>query len=245
MKFYGLLISLIGLWSAPVLWAADMVLIDPAQIEGGAAYSDVKPFLMDRTEVTVGELIKFRQETRFKDVPQYQHKFPKERRTPANLVDWFEAAQFCQNLGKRLPSAREWTLAAGPTRLYAWGDSAPDGSQANICDKRCKTPWHLWRVDDGHERESVVGSYPQGATPEGLLDMTGNLWEWTHTRARDGQPLIFRGDDQPREDLYAEMVIKGGSYGSTPQQLKNQEQAPSPATYKASYLGFRCVKEVP
>jgi len=243
MKLLLICLNFLGLLSPALAGPAPEVRFDPAIMEAPAEYKHLHPFEIDKTEVTVGQLISFRQQTKFKEVPQYQAHFPKDRSLPANLVDWFEAASFCQYQGKRLPTQKEWELAAGVNRTYPWGEEAPDGKRANLCDKSCQTPWAMWRVSDGYERMSPVGSFAAGATPEGLLDMAGNLWEWTSTRP-DGTQLLYKGIDQDRSDYMDEVIIKGGSYGSNPKQLKNQAFAKSPTNFQSSFVGFRCVKDV-
>ena len=229
---------------APQLWAGGMVLIDPAKTPNlPPKYQGVKPFYIDQFEVTLGEQVSFKKEQIYKRVDEFQAKEAPDPAKPANLAPWYEAAHFCEVLGKRLPTALEWELAAGVHRKYPWGDEPPNAKRGNFCDKSCKSPWNLWREQDGFERSSPVGRFVEGATPEGVFDLAGNLWEWTSTIAETGETLIFRGKDQTALENSQDLVIKGGSYGSRIEQLENQAFARSPANYKASYLGWRCVKD--
>ncbi|MBI1925617.1 tetratricopeptide repeat protein [Candidatus Poribacteria bacterium] len=89
---------------------------------------------------------------------------------PVVGVTWYAAMAYCHWLTElseiefRLPTEGEWEWAAsGGTRAYPWGNEEPDETRANYDGKVGPTP---------------VDAYPAGATPEGLMDMAGNVWEW-------------------------------------------------------------------
>lgn len=99
---------------------------------------------------------------------------------PVVGVTWFAAMTYCHWLNEmqgagsneqdekmifRLPSETEWEWAAsGSVREFPWGSELPNDKRANYALKVGQT--------------TSVGSYPDGATPEGLMDMAGNVWEW-------------------------------------------------------------------
>ncbi|WP_327167713.1 MULTISPECIES: formylglycine-generating enzyme family protein [Streptomyces] len=125
-----------------------------------------------------------------------------------------QAADIARALGGRLPRSVEWEYAAaGPgRRTYPWGEADPDARLANL--------------RGGPGTTTSVGSHPGGATPEGLLDMAGNCWEWTSSSVLGGG-FIVRGASHASPGLYA----KCGFLNAAPSELG------SPG------IGFRVVRE--
>ncbi len=154
----------------------------------------VQPFWLGKTEVTAAAYTQCVQSgscTGASADPPDRCTYKRSDKTnhPINCIDWNQAVKFCQWVGGRLPTAEEWEIAAknGASRIYPWGNTPPDGMRANLCDKNCPqadssaSSWANMSVDDGYAATSPVGSYPAGATPLGLVDMVGNVWEWTST----------------------------------------------------------------
>jgi formylglycine-generating enzyme required for sulfatase activity len=85
---------------------------------------------------------------------------------PVVYVSWDQAKTYCETVGRRLPTEAEWEKAARGTdgRIYPWGDTPPNGNQALFAMAINGT--------------KPVGSYPDGITPYGALDMIGNVREW-------------------------------------------------------------------
>jgi formylglycine-generating enzyme required for sulfatase activity len=114
---------------------------------------------------------------------------PKRAKHPINCVAWPMADNYCKKRKQRLPTEAEWEFAArGQTqRMYPWGDEAPSARTLNACGKEC-VAWGaanglphepMYQEDDHYPATAPVGSFPAGASADGVLDLAGNVWEWT------------------------------------------------------------------
>ena len=247
---YSVFLALILLlFSMSTGYAADsMVLIEPDRYlkNGKKIYPSLKSFYIDRFEVTVEEYFDFLKGGTFKNLKGYRTPKRKHLKQAAARIHWFEAQSYCHSKGKRLPTNTEWSAAAvGADRIFPWGNDNLNDKKANYCDVNCSTPWMDFEENDQYEKIAPVGSYPEGQTPEGLFDMGGNLWEWTSTVSGQNRDLEFQGKEHSQDDNYLKMIIRGGSYGSRADQIKNRSQSQSPAFFRSSHVGFRCVRTVP
>jgi formylglycine-generating enzyme required for sulfatase activity len=172
---------------------------------------------------------------------------PDKENHPVNCVSWEMAKIYCSRKNKRLPSAGEWEYAAfggnfgGEGRKYPWGNEKPEDGRG--CYQPSIDPCYEYEdykdnceqaePDDcchNRRRTCRVGSYPDGASPFGALDMYGNLWEWTSDR-----PGELSGE--PQETTY--VAVAGGSTqdaGITNPFYTMEESG----HYLA--VGFRCVR---
>jgi len=172
---------------------------------------------------------------------------PGRERHPVNCVTWEQAAAFCARAGKRLPGEAEWEFAARGSdgRAYPWGDAAPDARHLNGCGQECAA-WRagaglaegavLYASDDGYPGTAPIGSFPAGKTQAGLLDMVGNVFEWT---ADDFKP--YPGAPAGTPAPAGMKVIRGGAFNSA--QAEHAEPAlrfPQDATAHVHAVGFRC-----
>ncbi len=189
----------------------------------------VAPFLIDRTEVTVRQYGKFAAATGQEAKDNYA--FGKNPGAwPMVYVSLRDAALFCHWRGKRLPTAAEWELAARGKegRRYPWGDEDPDGTRANFCDRLCNQNWATPDHDDGERHKAEVGSYPAGATPEGVLDMAGNVREWCADLLPDGRALV-----------------KGGGYHNAYDDMTAADVRANEWWLREHDIGFRCAMDAP
>lgn len=175
-----------------------------------------------------------------------------------NCVTYGEAEAYCAWRGGRLPSEAEWERAAvgtgggsavgGTRRAFPWGDAAPGPALVNACGVECKN-WHtthglqpvfegvMYDGNDGYAGTAPVGSFPEGATPEGVFDLLGNVAEWT-----SGRVDVYDGEQAGEEGAVASHVVRGGAFSSGPEALA----APVLQQYlsgevRERSVGFRCV----
>ena len=148
-----------------------------------------------------------------------------------------DARAYAAWAGKRLPSEAEWQYAAGGVGHwhYPWGNAFLPGS-AN--DKGTST--------------TAVDAFPEGRSPLGLYDMSGNVWQWTESERDDGNRYaLLRGGSfyQVRGakwyfDRYIDMGLPMGEWSARPTNYHVKLFLMSPSTDRKATIGFRCVKDV-
>lgn len=148
---------------------------------------------------------------------------------PVVQVSARDAAAFCSWLGLRLPTEKEWEFAARGTdgRRYPWGNEPPrqrGARRANFGTEKCCAA----DASDGFLRTAPVGSFPRGASPFGILDMAGNVWEWTASRYSAGG---------------GEVALRGGGWGNDPYCLRVSYRHGNPPDIGLDMVGFRCAGE--
>ncbi|MEZ4867197.1 MAG: SUMF1/EgtB/PvdO family nonheme iron enzyme [Caldilineaceae bacterium] len=123
---------------------------------------------------------------------------PQLRNWPVTDVSWRQATAYAHWRGGRLPTEAEWEKACrgADVRIYPWGDEPPTRDLANF------------NFNEGTMAD--VGSYEQGQSPYGLLDMAGNVWEWTSSQS---QNYPYQADDGREEQTgNAARTLRGGAF---------------------------------
>ena len=154
---------------------------------------------------------------------------------PAVHVSWFDARAYAQWAGKSLPSEAQWEKAARGTdgRKYPWGKSAPDATRANYGLSRRGT--------------MPVGSFPAGASPYGVHDMAGNVWEWCEDV--DAPEFYAQGPSHNpcnHGELTgrARRVVRGGSFLYDAHSVRTFSRSSFEPQLGSQGIGFRCVRRV-
>lgn len=195
----------------------------------------ISAFHIDRHLVTNAQFRTFLEGSRYQ--PRDGHNFLRHWRDGAPLPGWDDkpviwvgledARAYAQWAGKRLPREWEWQYAAQGTdgRLYPWGNTWRDDAVPTPCrGRRLRAP------DD-------VGARPQGASPFGVLDLVGNVWQWT---------------DEFHDEHTRAAVLRGGSYYQPqtshwyfPQAYRLDQHGKyllmAPGKDRSGCVGFRCV----
>jgi formylglycine-generating enzyme required for sulfatase activity len=230
-------------------------------------------FLLDRLEVTNRAFARFVHATGHRPPAnpnpaltlwENDHPLPGIDDHPVVNVDWSDAVAYCQWAGKRLPTEAEWEKGARGTdgRRYPWGNDW-DFTRANSASYWAKrtiefhsgADWEaFWIKGDGARLSRAhgikgevltlpVGSFPQGASPYGLLDMAGNAAEWV---ADWYDPNYYRSaplTDPPGPGRGAIKSMRGGSWLKPAVSLRTSDRDWGTLDSRPSGTGFRCAKD--
>jgi formylglycine-generating enzyme len=156
---------------------------------------------------------------------------------PVVQVDWHDAQAYATWVGMSLPTEEQWEYAAhGPTyQPFPWGSTLPNSSMANLCDKRCPRPG-TGSPDDSFAYMSPAGYYPAGASPYGVLDMSGDVFQWTRS-VWAPYPGATYHDPSYSKGYY---VQRGSDGWYSPAAAETTGRYADEPTVRADDVGVRC-----
>jgi formylglycine-generating enzyme required for sulfatase activity len=174
---------------------------------------------------------------------------------PVIYVSWDDAKEYCDWLSNKtglkfkLPTEAQWEKAArgADSRKYPWGNSSTSGEKANFADKqewlKEKDSWADKDIDDGYAYTAPVGSYPRGASPYGLFDMAGNVWEWCSDWYDSDYYKKSPGNNPtgPKSGTYR--VVRGGSWDYYARDLRCANRFYDGPSDRYSDHGFRLCQD--
>ena len=207
-------------------------------------YEIEKPFKMDIFEVTNGKYaecvaakacVEPLRKRSLTVIDYYDNPFYEN--FPVLYINQFEAQNYCNWLGKRLPTEFEWMKATwdGEEKTYLWGEEKPDSS--NYPDSYYANVGFAYPQMTGWDVVEV-GTFPKDKTVGGIMDMSGNVSEWTTSEWT--KKLC---DDPPCHGKFGEklVVVKGGGDWSGAELVTRYPWTPWTHSFR---VGFRCVKEI-
>jgi formylglycine-generating enzyme required for sulfatase activity len=195
----------------------------------------IDSFLIDKYPVTNAQYYEFLQSSGYRpaDTARYLRHWERgiyrqgQERYPVVYISYEDAAAYAKWAGKRLPTQSEWQLAAQGTdkRLWPWGEE-----------------FHGTLCNNAFDKPTPVDAFPKGASPYGVMDLVGNVWQMTNDMYFNGSNyfIVIRGGSFYKPDS-SWWYIQGG-----PQPLDRTQimLLVAPGFDRNATVGFRCVKDI-
>jgi formylglycine-generating enzyme required for sulfatase activity len=257
-----------------------MAMVPAAEVQfhsltgAGSERVRVEAFCIDRLEVSTKDFSQWLSKEQSNQDSSDRTSLPRECREgrqqrgnlPARCVTLVQAQAFCaarslnvdsliEQQPMRVPIEHEWMLAAGGVRTssYPWGEQRPSARYVNARDRGCnargaRAP--MFAASDRFARTAPVDQFLSGASPYGVLQMAGNVAEWTVTRDDLSHWVVGQYVDADRFREYLsqqrERAVHGGSWRDTdPAHLRVDHQQMAAANALDPTIGFRCVWVLP
>ena len=199
---------------------------DEVREEAPQFETHVDPFFLDTYPVTCEEYGTFLAATGHPEPKFWRDPELNGPRQPVTGVTWNDARAYAQWIGKDLPTEKQWEYAARgkENRPYPWGSLEPATTRCNY--------------NDYLGMPSVVTMHDAGATPEGVFDMSGNVYEWTLDAFVPYNPKKNGGDNT--QATAPRRVVRGGSWHSPANELRCSHRKGLFPESQLATAGFRC-----
>ncbi|TCU17870.1 iron(II)-dependent oxidoreductase [Rhizobium azibense] len=197
-----------------------------------------RAFAINRTEITNRQYWRFIHASGHRPAFYANHPILGLDDRPVVGVNWEDANAFCRHYGLALPSEQQYERAArGPEGgAFPWGAERPGSMRANSGADACCTA----DARDGYVMTAPAEAFAAGASKEGVLNLIGNVWEWTN----DYYAPYEGGTVARSSGLYR--VLRGGSWNSDPNHLTTTYRLAYDPDFRFSANGgFRCVRSAP
>jgi formylglycine-generating enzyme required for sulfatase activity len=245
-----------GFWEANYGDGIIMVHIPAGEFTMGSNdYDDEKPlhtiyldgYWIGKYEVTFAQYDKYCEDV--KKAKPDDEGWGRGKRPVIN-VSWDDAKAYCdwlsteKNLTFKLPTEAQWEKAARGTASikYPWGDNEPYYKGKWYANYAAHDSWEK-RGEDGFEFTAPVGSYPQGASPYGLLDMAGNVWEWCYDLYGDDYYKNSPKENPTGPESGSLRVVRGGGWADDARGLRCAYRLFDGPSFRDSNPGFRLCQD--
>ncbi len=188
-------------------------------------------FYIEKTEVTFAEYLwrntnppNISEQSKLGIINQYRWSLNGRLtswKQPMTNITWFAADKFCGRRGRRLPTSDEWEKAARGTdgRIFPWGNTFKK-NRLNSLESRLLS-------------SVSVGSYPNGSSPYGVLDIAGNVWEW-----------VADWKNPSTGEKASQKLIRGGGWGYNRAFSRTANMGAADPNERHPTVGFRCAKDL-
>ena len=193
-------------------------------------------FYIDKYEVTNAQYKQFINATGHEAPDYWNDERFNQPNQPVVDVSWHDAVAYAKWAGKRLPTEAEWEKSARGTdgRKYPWGNK--------LGILTCNSDIDI----DGYQYTAPVGSFPDGASPYGVMDMAGNVWEWCADWYDSAYYSRSPQQNPKGPDSGSTRVLRGGSWNIYPYLtfLCCATRLKESPDIRSNRIGFRCVRDV-
>jgi formylglycine-generating enzyme required for sulfatase activity len=192
-------------------------------------------YFIDKHEVSNAEYKKFLDATGHVKPKYWEDERFNHPNQPVVGVSWFDAMAYSRWKGRRLPTEAEWEKAArgNDDRLYPWGEKWTKGKKLYFVN--------VFGVEDRYEFTAPVNYYATGASPFGVLNMAGNVWEWCLDWYDKDYYRISPELDPEGPEAKQMKVLRGGSWVNDIDGVQVTQRARNLPEMQNNIYGFRTI----